>query len=104
MALTELQIKQLKPKEKRYTVSDGRGLILEVHPNGAKYWILRFKVKGKEKRKSLGSFPEVSLKEARVKAVEERGRKPEEKIMVTFGEVVSEWLEKKMKDKRQSYR
>ena len=53
MALTELQIKQLKPKEKRYTVSDGRGLILEIHPNGAKYWILRFKVNGKEKRKSL---------------------------------------------------
>ena len=103
MVLTELQIKQLKPKEKRYTVSDGRGLILEVHPNGAKYWILRFKVKGKEKRKSLGSFPEVPLKEARIKAVEERGRKPEEKIMVTFGEVVSEWLEKKMKDKRPSY-
>ena len=40
MALTELQIKHLKPKEKRYTVSDGRGLILEIHPNGSKYWIL----------------------------------------------------------------
>ena len=76
MALTDLQIKQLKPKEKRYTVSDGRGLILEVHPNGAKYWILRFKVNGREKRKSLGSFPEIPLKEARVKAVEERSRKP----------------------------
>ena len=32
MSLTELQIKQLKPKEKRYTISDGRGLILEIHP------------------------------------------------------------------------
>ena len=64
MVLTELQIKQLKPKEKRYTISDGRGLILEIHPNGSKYWILRFKVNGKEKRKSLGSFPEVPLKEA----------------------------------------
>ena len=104
MALTDLQIKQLKPKEKRYTVSDGRGLILEVHPNGAKYWILRFKINGREKRKSLGSFPEVPLKEARVKAVEERGRKPEtEKEIITFGEVVSEWLEKKMKDKELSY-
>ena len=73
MALTELQIKQLKPREKRFTVSDGRGLLLEIHHNGAKYWILRYKINGKEKRKSLGNFPDISL----------------------FGEVLSEWLEKK---------
>ena len=104
MALTELQIKQLKPREKRFTVSDGRGLLLEIHPNGAKYWILRYKINGKEKRKSLGNFPDISLKEARVKAVEERAKKPEiEKEKITFGEVVSEWLEKKMKDKEPSY-
>ena len=47
MTLSDLQIKQLKPKEKRYTVSDGRGLILEI---GA----LRFKINGREKRKHLG--------------------------------------------------
>ena len=53
MALTDIQIKALKPKDKKYSVSDGRGLILEARPNGAKYWIVRFWVKGKEKRKHL---------------------------------------------------
>ena len=72
MALTELQIRQVKPKEKRFSLSDGRGLLLEIHPNGAKYWICRVKVNGKEKRKHIGSYPEMSLKEARVEAVEER--------------------------------
>ena len=40
MALTDIQIKALKPQDKKYSVSDGRGLILEVRPNGAKYWIV----------------------------------------------------------------
>ena len=53
MALTELQIRQVKPKEKRFSLSDGRGLLLEIHPNGAKYWICRVKVNGKEKRKTF---------------------------------------------------
>ena len=34
MALTDIQIKALKPREKKYSVSDGRGLILEIRPNG----------------------------------------------------------------------
>ena len=38
VALSDLIIKQAKSKDKRYTLSDGRGLILEVHPNGRKYW------------------------------------------------------------------
>ncbi|MBQ7192910.1 MAG: DUF4102 domain-containing protein, partial [Synergistaceae bacterium] len=70
MALTDIQIKALKPQDKKYSVSDGRGLILEVRPNGAKYWIVRFWVKGKEKRKHLGSYPEMPVKEARIKAAE----------------------------------
>ena len=37
VALSDLIIKQAKPRDKRYTLSDGRGLILEVHPNGRKY-------------------------------------------------------------------
>ena len=53
MALTDMQIKALKPKDKKYTVSDGRGLILEVRPNGAKYWITRTWIHGKEKRRHL---------------------------------------------------
>ena len=72
MALTDNAIKFLKPQAKKYAVSDGRGLILEVRPTGKKYWIIRYKIDGKEKRKHIGSYPELSLKAARVKAVEER--------------------------------
>ena len=104
MALTDIQIKALKPQNKKYSVSDGRGLILEVRPNGAKYWIVRFWVKGKEKRKHLGSYPEMSTKEARIKAAEAKTETlVPQKDKITFGEIVSEWLEKKMSDKKDSY-
>ncbi len=106
MALTELQIRQVKPKEKRFSLSDGRGLLLEIHPNGAKYWICRVKVNGKEKRKHIGSYPALGLKEARIKAAEERVRlfNPElKKEKFIFGEIAAEWLEKRMNDKKASY-
>ncbi len=41
IALSDLSIKQAKPKDKRYTIADGRGLLLEIRPNGQKYWIVR---------------------------------------------------------------
>ena len=40
--LTDLDIKNLKPKETRYMVCDGDGLYIEVVPAGAKYWWLRY--------------------------------------------------------------
>ncbi|MBR0220591.1 MAG: DUF4102 domain-containing protein, partial [Synergistaceae bacterium] len=50
----------------------GRGLIVEIRPNGQKYFIVRAFKDGKEKRKHLGVYPEISLREARIKAVEAR--------------------------------
>src|SRR3569832_2956925 len=47
-------------------LADGRGLYLWVHADGQKYWRLRYWLAGKEKSLSLGVYPEVSLKEARV--------------------------------------
>jgi hypothetical protein len=63
--LTVLGIEKLKPKEKSYKVSDGNGLSLLVEPSGGKLWRFRFKFGGKEKMLSLGSFPAVSLADAR---------------------------------------
>ena len=106
MALSYIFIKHLKPENKKYSVSDGRGLIIEVRPNGSKYWVIRYWVDGKEKRKHIGSYPEISLKEARVKAVEERSRTltPETPSKIfTFGEIAEEWFAKRMKDKKMSY-
>ncbi len=65
--LTVLAIEKLKPKEKPYKVSDGNQLSLIVEPAGAKLWRLRYTFGGKEKMLSLGSFPEVSLADARGK-------------------------------------
>jgi integrase len=65
--LTALAIEKLKPKEKPYRVSDGNQLSVLVEPAGAKLWRLRYIFDGKEKMLSLGSFPEVSLADARRK-------------------------------------
>ncbi|MFZ4126202.1 MAG: Arm DNA-binding domain-containing protein, partial [Rickettsiales bacterium] len=48
MALTELEIKNLKPKTKPYRMSDGGGLTLEVSPTGSKLWRWRYYFQGKE--------------------------------------------------------
>jgi integrase len=63
--LTVVQVRNAKPQSKPYRMFDGGGLYIEVAPNGAKYWRLKYRYSGKEKRLALGVFPEVSLTEAR---------------------------------------
>ena len=59
--LTELKIKNLKPKGKRYLVSDGQGLSIAVMPSGEKYWYVRTWDHGKEiKRTSLPYEPSMN--------------------------------------------
>ena len=52
--------------------SDGDGLLLVVKETGRKTWVLRYQVNGVRRDKGLGSYPEVSLKEARSKAGADR--------------------------------
>ena len=68
--LTDTSIKNAKPKEKPYKLADGGGLYLLVTPNGSRLWRLKYRVGGIEKLLSFGSYPQVSLKEARDKAFE----------------------------------
>lgn len=63
--LSAVQVKGAKPKEKTYKLSDGKGLNLEVRPNGSKYWRLSYRYQQKQKTLALGVFPVVSLAEAR---------------------------------------
>jgi len=65
MALSDTAIRQLKPKEKNYKLSDGEGLNLLVRKSGTKSWQLKYRFAGKEKTLSIGTYPTVSLKEAR---------------------------------------
>ena len=64
MTLSNLQCKNAKPKEKPYKLAAGRGLYLEIMPNGSKYWRMKYRYNGKEKRLALGVYPEMLPKEA----------------------------------------
>ena len=63
--LTETAIKNAKPKEKPYKLSDSGSLYIEVAPTGGKYWRFKYRIDGREKRLTIGSYPIVSLKQAR---------------------------------------
>ncbi len=65
MPLTDTAIRNAKPAEKARKMFDGGGLYLEVAPRGGKWWRLKYRFGGKEKRLSLGVYPAVSLKDAR---------------------------------------
>jgi integrase len=65
MPLTDTAIRNAKPSEKAVRLFDGGGLYLEVSPTGGKWWRLKYRFDGKEKRLSLGVYPDVSLKDAR---------------------------------------
>ncbi|MDR1508496.1 MAG: tyrosine-type recombinase/integrase [Synergistaceae bacterium] len=109
MALTEVQIKKARPFDKRYILTDQNGLYLEVMTTGAKYWRVRYWFNKHERRISIGEYPLVSLKEARIKRDEIRkmiyeGKdpvnfkkiQPTETPRPTFGSVFDEWMEKRI--------
>lgn len=68
--LKSSECKNFKPREKPYKKSDSGGMYLLINPNGSKYWRLKYRYKGKEKKIALGVYPKVSLKEARRKREE----------------------------------
>jgi integrase len=73
MPLTELQIKGEKPAEKSKRLSDAHGLYLLLNPDGSRWWRMDYRFAGKRKTLSLGTYPDVSLKDARAKLEDARG-------------------------------
>lgn len=67
MALIDIQIRTAKPADKPYTLNDGLGLSLLVERNGSKGWRFRYRFDGKPRMMSFGTYPEISLAEARLK-------------------------------------
>lgn len=65
--VSDAALRALKPAGKHYKYSVGEGLYLEVTPGGSKLWRWKYRIEGKENRYALGSYPELSLKEAREK-------------------------------------
>ncbi|BCA38807.1 phage integrase [Kluyvera ascorbata ATCC 33433] len=111
MPLNARQVDTTKPKEKPYKLADGGGLYLQVNTNGSKYWRMKYRFAGKEKKLSFGTYPDVSLSDARTKRDEARkilanGSDPGEvkkaeqlakKLAVdnTFESIATEWLKAK---------
>lgn len=120
MLLSDMKIKGAKPKEKQYRLADGKGLYLLILPNGGKYWHFRSKVGGKEKLMSFGTYPEITLAEAREKrdaarkqianGIEPSGlRKAQKNARMeaeanSFEVIAREWHGKFLVDKSDSYR
>ena len=117
--LTELGIRKCTcgPKQKKMT--DGKGLFLLLHPNGSKYWRMKYQFSGKEKTLAFGVWPEVSLTEARemrneAKLLLKDGKDPSgvkksqklnQKIQNsnTFGSITQEWLLMKKKEWKKAH-
>jgi hypothetical protein len=72
VALTDLKIKKAKAKEKSYKLYDSLGLFVLVRPNGSKLWRQKYQLNGKESTIAHGSYPAVSLRDARQKRDEIR--------------------------------
>lgn len=72
MPLSDTTVRMAKPREKTYRLSDSNGLYVEVAPNGSRYWRLKYRFGGKEKRLALGVYPVVTLARVREDALEAR--------------------------------
>lgn len=88
--LTDTSIRAIKPTLKPVKRSDGGGLFLQVNPNGSKWWRLAYRYGGKQKLLSMGTYPDTSLKQARVRRDEARrllaaGVDPSEHRKLTVG-------------------
>lgn len=67
MSLTDIKVRNAKPKEKPYKLSDSGGLFLLITPKGFRYWRLKYRFEAKEKLLAIGVYPAISLAEAREK-------------------------------------
>ncbi len=64
--LSDVEVRNVKPQSKPRKLRDGNGLSLLVHPNGSKYFQLRYTLHGTEKTFQLGVYPAMGLADARV--------------------------------------
>jgi integrase len=65
MPFTDAKIRGLRPRDKAYKISDFEGLYLLVTPRGSKHWKFKYRLNGKERLFSIGTYPNVSLAQAR---------------------------------------
>jgi integrase len=111
MVLSDLTVRQAKASGTAYMLGDSDGLSLNVSPHGGKSWHFRYYWAGKQKRISLGTYPAVSLRQARQardearnllsKGVNPKVHRRQQKLAVrfadeyTFSVVYSHWMERR---------
>jgi integrase len=116
MPLTDATIRNLKPRDKPYKVSDFEGLFLLVKPTGSRLWHQKYRIDGKEKLLAIGSYPEVSLAQARLArdaarallasgkdpsdVKQERKREEKERRGLTFESQAKAYMDKTAKEGR----
>lgn len=111
--LTDTKIKQAKPTDKAYKLSDGEGLQLRIRPNGTKTWLLDYFKPFTKKRNaiSFGTYPDISLKKARElkdeakkllaqdidpkEAKDQKAAEAEKALNNTFMHVATDWFDVK---------
>ena len=70
--LSEVKVRTSKPRENPYKLFDGGGLFLLVTPSGGKLWHFKYRFDSKEKKITLGTYPEISIADARLRRDEVR--------------------------------
>ncbi|MDR3388917.1 MAG: integrase arm-type DNA-binding domain-containing protein [Rudaea sp.] len=107
--LSETQVRNAKARDKTYKLFDGGGLYVEVPTVGSKRWRFKYSFEGREKLLSFGTYPDVSLSDARENRDDARklvrngqdpsalrkAAKPQAIASRTFQSIAEEWLEKK---------
>ncbi len=97
MSLTAKVVEQAKPQARPYKLADGNGLYLFVAPTGLKSWRANYTVAGKQRTRTYGRWPEMSLAQARGAHVAARKEgpgsdAPAPRAAPTFETVAREWL------------
>lgn len=114
MALTDIAIRNAKPREKSYKMGDSLGLFVQVEPTGGKLWRFKYRIHGRERKLAIGTYPAISLAEARRKrdaaremvaqgqdpSIEKRRAKLRGELGAasTFSAVSAEFCEKRKQD------
>lgn len=120
MSLSDTAIKNAKPQDKPFKVTDEKGMYLLVHSNGSKYFRLDYRFNGKRKTLALGTYPETTLKEARENrdtakkqindGIDPSEHRKTEKLTATtnaansFEAIALEWFGRHMADKSESHK
>jgi integrase len=116
MALNDVGIRALKPRDRIYKCTDSHGLYLEVHPSGSKLWRCKYSHLGKDKRIALGRYPDVGLAEARrrrddakrklYEGIDPLAERKRDKLLAmykaanTFGDLAKEYIDKMVAEGR----